>query len=289
MQDLNYEAPTSIGSAVTALAAADENARIFAGGTDLLVQLREDLIRPSVFIDIKKITETRTISIDQNYIRIGAAITGAELTGHRELKSLIPGVTEAAGLIGSAQVQGRATIGGNLCNASPAADSVPSLIAVSAQAEVAGPNGIRKISVEEILSSPGETSLKRGEFIVSLQIPTPAQRSASAYLRFIPRTEMDIAVVGAGSSVTLDRDGFCTSARLALGAVAPTARQVEPVSRILLGRKLDEATLQELSEAARNVCDPIDDKRGTIEFRTHVAGVLAKRVIKVAWHRAELR
>ena len=289
MQDLNYEAPTSIDSAVTALAAADENARIFAGGTDLLVQLREDLIKPSLFIDIKKITEARTISIDQDHIRIGAAITGAELDEHRELKSLIPGVAEAVGLIGSAQVQGRATIGGNLCNASPAADSVPALISVSALAEVAGPNGLREISVEKILSEPGKTTLERGEFVVTLKIPRPDQRSADAYLRFIPRTEMDIAVVGAGASIALDRDGFCSSARLALGAVAPTARQVERVSHMLLGHKLDEAILQEISKAARDICDPIDDKRGTVEFRTHVAGVLAKRVVKIAWRRAEAR
>ena len=176
-----------------------------------------------------------------------------------------------------------------MCNASPAADSVPALIASSAVAKVAGPNGFREVPVDKIHAGPGKTTLSSKEFIVTIKIPRPPARSADAYLRFIPRTEMDIAVVGVGAAVTLDNDGNCTSVRLALGAVAPTARLVKTVAPILIGHKLNEKTLGQLGTTVRASCDPIDDKRGTIEFRTHVAGVLAARTIKIAWQRAEAR
>ena len=274
---------------MTMLVSADKTARVFAGGTDLLVQLREELIGPCMFIDIKKIKETKSISVDETQIHIGAAVTGAELSENEEIRSLLPGVVEAVELIGSAQIQGRATVGGNICNASPAADSVPALIAASAIAEIAGPSGFREIPIEHILAGPGRTTLSSEEFIVTIKIPRPTARSADAYLRFIPRTEMDIAVVGVGAALTLDRNGTCTSARLALGAVAPTARLVEKVAPILIGHKLSETVLDEVMETARAACDPIDDKRGTRKFRTHVAGVLAARAIKVAWQRAEAK
>ncbi len=289
MKDMNYEAPTSVEAAVAALAAADDEARIFAGGTDLLVQLREEMIRPSLFVDIKRISETRTITVDDSRVRIGAAVTGAELSEHQAVKALLPGVVEAVELIGSAQVQGRATVGGNLCNASPAADSVPALIAAGAVARVAGPGGLRAVAVEDLMAGPSQTSLGGNEFVVSLDIPKPAARSADAYLRFIPRTEMDIAVVGAGAAVTLDAEGTCTQARLALGAVAPTARLVPAAAAAIIGKKIDDTVLNNFAVAARTACDPIDDKRGTIEFRIHVAGVLATRAVKIAIKRAETR
>ena len=289
MKDMNYEAPTSVEAAVAALAAADDEARIFAGGTDLLVQLREEMIRPSLFVDIKRISETRTITVDDSRVRIGAAVTGAELSEHQAVKALLPGVVEAVELIGSAQVQGRATVGGNLCNASPAADSVPALIAAGAVARVAGPGGLRAVAVEDLMAGPSQTSLSGNEFVVSLDIPKPAARSADAYLRFIPRTEMDIAVVGAGAAVTLDAGGTCTQARLALGAVAPTARLVPAAAAAIIGKKIDDTVLNNVAVAARTACDPIDDKRGTVEFRIHVAGVLATRAVKIAIKRAETR
>ena len=289
MQSLNYEAPTDIDSAIAVLAKANRNTKIFAGGTDLLVQLREEFIRPNLFIDIKKIKETKIISIDEREIRIGAAVTGAELSEQKDVRLLLPGVVEAVELIGSAQIQGRATIGGNICNASPAADSIPALISVSAVAEVVGPKGFREVPIQDILAGPGQTILDSTEFVVTLRIPKPEPHSADAYLRFIPRTEMDIAVVGAGAAITLDLEGKCTSARLALGAVAPTARLVEDVDLILIGQKLSEKILAEVAAAARATCEPIDDKRGTIEFRIHVAGILAERAIKIAWQRAEAK
>lgn len=287
MVDLRYESPETIEAAVALLAAEGQMARVFAGGTDLLVQMKEELVEPALLVDIKKIFETRQITIDPDQVRIGAAVTGAELGENEQLKEMWPGVVEAVELIGSAQVQGRATIGGNLCNASPAADSVPALIAAAAKAVIAGPEGTREVTVREFLTGPGQTSLGPGEFVTSIILPNPPERTGDAYLRFIPRTEMDIAVVGAGLSVVLNPDGTCAAARLALGAIAPTARLVEAASEIMVGNRLDESVLEKLSGAASETCSPIDDKRGTIEFRTKVAGVLACRVAKIAWKRAE--
>jgi len=285
--DMRYESPQSIDVAVALLVAEGRNARVFAGGTDLLVQIKEELIEPTLLVDIKNISQIRAINIGPDDIRIGAAVTGAELGEHLQLKALWPGVVEAVELIGSTQVQGRATIGGNLCNASPAADSVPALVAAGAAVVIAGPQGTREVPVEEILKGPGQTSLTRGEFVTTIVLPKPRSRAGDAYLRFTPRTEMDIAVVGAGAAIVLNPDGSCSAARLALGAVAPTARQVTAASSILFGNKLDESTLEAIANAARETCSPIDDKRGTIEFRTQVAGVLACRAIKTAWQRAE--
>jgi carbon-monoxide dehydrogenase medium subunit len=285
--DLRYEAPESVDAAVALLATEGRTAKVFAGGTDLLVQMKEELIEPTLLVNIKKIEETRQIIIGPDNIVVGAAVTGAELGEHDRLKDMWPGVVEAVELIGSYQIQGRATIGGNLCNASPAADSVPALIAANARVLIAGPDGTREIPVEEIATGPGQTSMGRGEFVVSIRLPIPPNRSGDAYLRFIPRTEMDIAVVGAGVSVVVNPDGTCAAARLALCAVSPTAKLVGAASEILAGNRLNDDVLAALAGVARDACSPIDDKRGTIEFRTKVAGVLACRATRLAWQRAE--
>lgn len=287
MTDLRYEAPESVDAAVALLATEGRTAKVFAGGTDLLVQMKEELIEPTLLVNIKKIEETRQIIIGPDNIVVGAAVTGAELGEHDRLKDMWPGVVEAVELIGSYQIQGRATIGGNLCNASPAADSVPALIAANARVLIAGPDGTREIPVEEIATGPGQTSMGRGEFVVSIRLPIPPNRSGDAYLRFIPRTEMDIAVVGAGVSVVVNPDGTCAAARLALCAVSPTAKLVGAASEILAGNRLNDDVLAALAGVARDACSPIDDKRGTIEFRTKVAGVLACRATRLAWQRAE--
>lgn len=284
---MRYEAPETIEAAIALLVAKDERPRVFAGGTDLIVQLKAEMIEPGVLVDIKKIKETRDIIIGADEIHIGSAVSGAVIGENAELKTLFPGVVESVQLIGSDQVQGRATIGGNFCNASPAADSVPALIAANAKAVIAGPDGTRTVDVQDMLVKPGKTSLTTGEFIISFAFPRPLKNTGEAYLRFIPRTEMDIAVVGAGVSVTLNPDGTCAAARLALGAVAPTARLVDAASDILVGNKLEESVLADLAAAASAACQPIDDKRGTIEFRTKIAGVLACRATKIAWERAE--
>ena len=287
VSELRYEAPESVEAAVALLASCDQGAKVFAGGTDLLVQMREEIIEPALLVDIKKIAETRAIHMGTDEIRIGAAVSGAELGEHAELKAMWPGVVEGVELIGSWQVQGRATVGGNLCNASPAADSVPALITADARLVIAGPSGTREVSIEGFHTGPGKSILTAGEFVVFIILPKRPPRAGDAYLRFIPRTEMDIAVVGVGVSLSLNEDGTCAAARMAVGAVAPTALLVEATSDIMVGNKLDAAVLEALAGAASDACNPIDDKRGTIEFRTKVAGVLARRTATIAWQRAE--
>ena len=283
---MRYEAPESVEGAVSLLAGGGPRGRVLAGGTDLLVQLRAGMIAPEVVVDIKQIRETREIREDNGALVIGAAVTGAELGEHAVAKSMWPGVVEAAELIGSTQIQGRASIAGNLCNASPAADTVPALIAAAAACRVAGPHGVRSIPVEKVCTGPGQLSLGDGEFVIALELPRREPRSADAYLRFIPRTEMDIAVVGAGVSLTLDDNGRCAAARVALGAVAPTAILVDEAGAALAGAECNETTLEAMASAVRAACRPIDDKRGTAEYRTKVAGVLAIRAARIAIERA---
>jgi carbon-monoxide dehydrogenase medium subunit len=211
------------------------------------------------------------------------------ISADERLEHAYPGIVEGVDLIGSQQIQGRASIGGNLCNASPAADSVPPVIAARAVAVVAGPNGRREMPVENIVTGPGRTSLEKGEFVVEFKIPRPKPRQCDAYQRFIPRTEMDIAVVGVAVNVTLDANGTCTDARVVLGAVAPTQVVVQDAAQALIGHKLDQDTLARLDAAAQAACKPITDKRGTIEYRTKVAGVLARRVAAIAFERAAAR
>jgi len=283
---VQYEAPESVEAAVRLLAGGGPRGRILAGGTDLLVQLRAGDIAPEVVVDIKRIPEAREIREEGGMLVIGAAVTGAELGEHARAKSMWPGVVESAELIGSTQIQGRASLGGNLCNASPAADTVPALVAAAAQCRIAGPDGTRRIPVEDVCTGPGQLSLGDGEFVVALELADPAPGSADAYLRFIPRTEMDIAVVGAGVNLSLDESGRCTAARVALGAVAPTVILVEEAGAALVGTECDDAALEAMAAAARAACRPIDDKRGTAEYRTKVAGVLATRAARIAATRA---
>jgi aerobic carbon-monoxide dehydrogenase medium subunit len=283
---MRYEAPTSLDQAVALLAAEPGDARVLAGGTDLLVQLRTDLIAPTLIVDIKRIPEMRQITEEAVGFRIGAAVTGAELKEHSRLKTVWPGVVEAANLIGSTQVQGRATLGGNLCNGSPAADSVPAMIAAGAIAMIAGPHGRRERPMEEMMMGPRQLAMARGEIVASFLLPPKSPRTADAYLRFIPRTEMDIAVAGCGVCLTLDAGGTCTAARVALGAVAPRPLLVPEAARALIGSKVDAPALQALAAAAAAACRPIDDKRGTKEYRTKVAGVLARRAALIALERA---
>ncbi|MSP67505.1 MAG: xanthine dehydrogenase family protein subunit M [Alphaproteobacteria bacterium] len=283
---MRYEAPETVDKAVALLASMGRKARVLAGGTDLLVQLRAGVVEPEMMIDIKKIAELRSIAREAGGFRIGAAVAGAEIREHADLRKAWPGICEAANLIGSTQIQGRASMGGNLCNASPAADSVPALIAAGAKVTVVGPAGRREVPVESIATGPGKTSLADGEFVVSFLLPPRPAHASDAYLRFIPRTEMDIAVVGAGVNVTLDAKGVVSAARVSLGAVAPTALVVEDAAKALIGTKGEAAALDALAKAASAACRPIDDKRGTKEFRIQVAGVIARRTAAKALERA---
>ncbi len=282
---MRYEAPSSTKAAVTLLTKEKGKAAILAGGTDLLVRMKGGFVEPDLIVDIKRISAMHEIKKTASGFQIGAAVSGVAL-GESVVKKAWPGVVEAANLIGSKQVQGRCTMVGNLCNASPAADSVPALIAAGAQAVIVGPKKKRTVPVEKIPVGPGRTSLAKGEIVESLILPKRPARSGDAYLRFIPRTEMDIAVVSAGVNLVLDAKGVIKEARVALGAVAPVVLLVAPAAKAIIGTKLDGAALDKLAAACSAACTPIDDKRGTIEFRTKVAGVLAKRAAKIAYQRA---
>jgi len=286
MTDIRYVAPRTLDEAIGAFAAAGSAARIMAGGTDLLVQMRSGMVRPGLIVDIKKIDEMMKIeeTADGGF-RIGAAVSGMALYEHNRFGKVWPGVLEGVNLIGSKQVQGRASAGGNLCNGSPAGDSVPAMIAAGAVVTIQGPNGRRELPVEQVPAGPGRTNLKPGEILVSFTLPPCPPGSSDAYLRMIPRTEMDIAVVGLGVSLTL-KDGVCTAARVGLGAVAPTVLLVEAAAKALIGSKLDEAAVEKAAEACRAACRPIDDKRGTIAYRIKTAGVLLKRTVAIAAKRA---
>ncbi len=286
MTDIRYLAPQTLDEAVGAFAAAQGAARILAGGTDLLVQMRNGMAKPGTIIDIKKIAELTTIArTADGGFRVGAAVSGAVLAEHESFGTVWPGVLEAVNLIGSTQVQGRASPGGNLCHGSPAADSVPAMVAAGAVLTIQGPNGRRELPVEAFPAGPGRTKLAPGEILVSFTLPARPKGSGDAYLRMIPRTEMDIAVVGLAVNLTM-ANGVVTAARVGLGAVAPTVLLVEAAAKALIGSKLEDAALETAAAACRAACNPINDKRGTIEYRTKVAGVLLKRVAAIAAERA---
>jgi len=286
MQDIRYAAPKTTDEAVALMAGANGKGRVLAGGTDLLVQMRAGMVSPGLIVDVKKISEMTTIAEEGGGFRIGAAVTGMQCHDHPKLKKAWPGVVEAINLIGSKQIQGRASPGGNLCNASPAGDSVPAMVAAGATVTIQGPKGRREIPVEKVGTAPGRTSLEPGEIVVSFKLPPRPAGSSDAYLRLIPRTEMDIAVVGVGVNLTLDKSGTVTAARVGLGAVAPTVLVVEDAAKALVGSKLEDAAVEKAAAACRAACRPIDDKRGTIAYRTKIAGVLLKRATAIAAQRA---
>jgi len=277
----HYYAPSSLDDAIRLLQQS-ANASVLAGGTDLLVQMKLGVKTPEVVIDIKRIPELLEWSMRTEGLRLGAAVPAAAITADTTLTALYPGFIEALDLIGSSQIQGRCSAGGNLCNSSPAADSVPALIANQALCNIVGPNGARQVAAESFATDPGSNCLAKGEFLVSLDIPKPQQRSSDAYLRFIPRSEMDIAVAGAAVALSLDELGVCTHARVVIGAVAPRAILVPGAADALIGERVNEENLQRAGAAASAAASPIDYKRGTAEFRKHIVGVLVKRAAKIS-------
>lgn len=283
---MQYHAPTSVAEAVKLAAAATGVTRFLSGGTDVLVQLRAGMVTPDTLIDLKKIPGFHDITrtADGGW-RIGAAVSGAEMRRNAALVADWPGVVEGMNLVGSTQVQGRATLAGNLCNGSPAADSVPGMVAAGARVVVTGPSGTREVAVEDIPAGPGKTKLQKGEMIEAVLLPPRGKAGGDAYLRFIPRTEMDIAVVGVGINLTLDGKTVKT-ARVAIGAVAPTVLLVPQAADALIGSELDDTAIASLIAAVRAAANPISDKRGTAEFRKEVVGVLAGRAARIAYERA---
>jgi carbon-monoxide dehydrogenase medium subunit len=285
----DYATPESVADAVVMLSDHGKNACVLAGGTDLIVQLRENRRRTDLVVDVKKIAELNALSYDAaNGLTIGAAVPCYRIYGDAEIATAYPGLMDAARLVGGTGIQGRASLGGNLCNASPAGDTIPPMIVLSGEAEIAGPNGTRKVAVEDFCTAPGRTVLGDGEFLVSLHFPAPAPNSGAFYRRFIPRNEMDIAVVGVGASVVLseDRSSF-VSARIAVGAVAPTPLFVREAGEVLAGEPVSDEAIQRAADIARDAARPISDMRGTAEYRKHLTSVLTRRVVQGAVQRAK--
>ena len=284
---MRYHTPTSFADAAVIAAAATGTLRFLAGGTDVLVQMRAGVVQPDDLIDLKHIPGVDQIEqTPDGGWKIGIAVPGIVLGAHDALVRDWPGVVEGMNLVGSTQVQGRATLAGNLCNGSPAADSVPGLIAAGATVTVTGPNGSREVPVEQVPAGPGRTNLAKGEVVSRITLPPRGKNGGDCYLRFIPRTEMDIAVVGCAVSLRLDGDRI-VEARVALGAVAPTVILSDAAAKAIIGTTLDDAALAALTKAAQAEAKPISDKRGTKEFRIEVAGVLARRAAKIAYDRAK--
>ncbi|MDB9916541.1 xanthine dehydrogenase family protein subunit M [Pseudomonadales bacterium] len=287
MAVVDYNAPQSVQEAVTLLSGSDIKTKVMAGGTDLIIQSKSQTIEPLRVVDLKHIAEMMSYSLDGAGLSLGPCMCCAEFTALHDVEALYPGLVEAAYLIGSTQVQGRASIGGNLCNSSPAADTIPALIAIGAKCRIVGAGGERSVAVEDFVTGVGRNCMQSGELLQRILVARPAPGSRDAYLRFIPRTEMDIAVAGAGVSVTLDSQGVCTAARVAIGAVAQTALLVASAADALIGTQLDDTSVAKAAAAASAAASPITDRRGTIEFRRHIVGVLVKRATLIAKERAQ--
>ena len=288
MKDFSYAAPTTLKEAAALLTGANGKARILAGGTDIIVQLREGLRDADLVVDVKKIPELAELSYSAaKGLRLGASVPCYRVYEHSELGRAYPALVDAARIVGGWQIQSRASVGGNLCNSSPAADTIPALIAHGVTCVIAGPSGQREVKVEEFCTAPGKNVLQPGELLVTLVFPPPAAKSGSAYERFIPRNEMDIAVVGAGSWVKLSADGKkVEQARIGLAAIAPTPRFAAEAGAWLAGQPASEDSFAKAGELAKKVATPITDMRGTVEYRTHLVGVLVKRTLAKAAERA---
>ena len=287
MQAYEYIDAKTVPEAVTLLDEKGDKARLLAGGTDLIVQAREGKRTLDWMIDIKSIPEVNELSYNsETGLTLGAAVPCYQIYAVDAICNAYPGLVDATKIIGGTAIQGRAAVGGNLCNASPAADCIPPLIVLNTTCVIAGPHGEREIAVEDFCTGPGQTVLAKGEMLVSLKIPAPQQNSSSYYLRFIPRNEMDIAVVGAGASVVLDdTKQRIVSARIALAAVAPTPLFAEEASEMLADKEISDAIIDEAAQAAQAIARPISDMRGTAEQRTHLVGVLTRRALNGAIQR----
>lgn len=288
MESFEFVTPKSIDEAVKILASNGDNARMIAGGTDILVQMRVGRQTPSVVVDVKSIPELNVVSYDASKgLTLGAAVPCYKIYQDKTVSAAYPGLIDTAWLIGGIQIQGRASIGGNVCNAAPSGDSIPAVIALEGVCNIAGPNGTRELPAEEFCTAPGRNALQSGEMLVSISFPAPVANSGANYQRFIPRNEMDIAVVGVGTSVVLDASGQnFVSARIALASVAPTPVFATEAGDSLAGKAVSEEAIQQASELAQAAAKPISDMRGTIRQRTHLVGVFTRRTLNRAIERA---
>ncbi|MCA9171581.1 MAG: xanthine dehydrogenase family protein subunit M [Planctomycetales bacterium] len=287
MHAFDYQAPRKLADAITQLSQLNGSARPLAGGTDLIDQMRVGRLAPQTVIDVKKLPELNVLQADDTGLRLGAAVPCYRIYGNEQIVKHYSALADSCHIIGGVQIQSRASVGGNLCNSGPAADSTPSLIALGGVCVIAGPQGTREVAAEAFCVGPGKNVLQPGELLVEIRFPAPRPYSGSHYRRFIPRNEMDIAVVGVGAAVELDPSGkTIVSARIGLGAVAPTPLYAEAASQMLAGQEVNETTLQQAADAAKAIISPITDMRGTREYRIHVTGVLVKRVLQAAVQRA---
>jgi carbon-monoxide dehydrogenase medium subunit len=288
LKNFEYFAPRTLREAISLLSEKGDQARILAGGTDLIVQMRINRRQPERVVDIKNVPEVNQLSYGQRKgLTLGAAVPCHRIYAADEVVQRYPGVIDSTSIIGGIQIQGRASFGGNLCNSSPSADTTPILIAYRATCEIAGPDGRRQVPVENFCTGPGQNVLQPGELLVALNIPPSRKHSGAHYLRFIPRNEMDIAVVGAGAYVELaNRKKDFKSVRIGLGAVAPTPLHAREAGEMLVGRPVSDAAITEAAQAAQAVARPITDMRGTAEYRIHLVGVLTRRALRGAIERA---
>ncbi len=289
MQAFDYVAPKSIADAVSILNQNGDQARMIAGGTDILVMMRAGRRLADIVVDVKEIPELNQMTYNpQNGLTLGAAVPCHRIYEDATLAAAYPGLIDSAALIGGIQIQGRASIGGNLCNAAPSGDSIPAVIALSGICNIAGPNGTRQLPAEDFCTAPGQNALQRGELLVSISFPAPQAHSGANYQRFIPRNEMDIAVAGVGSSVVLDPSGQTfVSARISLASVAPTPVFSRAAGESLTGQPVSDESIRQASELAMADAKPINDMRGTIRQRTHLIGVLTRRTLNIAVARAK--
>ena len=288
MQDFEYVAPTTLDEAVRLMAESGPKAKALAGGTDVIVQLRGGRFQIDRLVDVKSVPEMNELSYsDANGLTVGAGVPCCLIYENETVIEKYPGLVDAAFLIGGIQIQGRATLGGNLCNSSPSGDTIPALMALGGVANVAGPNGTRQVPIEDFCTAPGRNVLQDGELLVNMNFPAPKPNSGAAFLRFIPRNEMDIAIANSAASVELDDAGKVVSARIAVGAVAPTPRMAQAAADGMVGKEANDATIEEAAEAAKAVASPINDMRGTVKQRVHLVGVLTKRALRTAVARAK--
>ena len=289
MKWIDYENPSSVDAAVKILAESGGKAKAMAGGTDLIVQLRvkDPRVDANTVVNVKNIPELNELSYSASGgLTIGAAVPCHIIYNNEDVKKHYPALIDSASLIGGTQIQGRASLGGNLCNAAPSGDSIPNLIAHNAVAKIAGPNGTREIPVEEVCTGPRQTSIGDDELLISINFPSNGSGFGANYIRFIPRNEMDIAVAGAGVSVTIE-NGVFTSGRVALASVAPTPILVKEAEDALVGQPVGDAAIQKAADAAKNAAKPISDMRGTAEYRKHLCEVLTRRALNTAVERAQ--
>lgn len=288
MHEFDFAVPDTLHQALELLSRANDEARPLAGGTDLIPQLRENRCRPSLVVDIKNIPELKVLAYDANGLRIGAAVSCTRIAGFAAVRQHYPALAEACGLIGSYQIQNRAALGGNICNAAPSADAVPPVLSYSGRLVIAGPNGQhRELAAETFFTGPGQTVLSKGEVLLEIYLPPPPANSGAAYLRFIPREEMDIAVAGIGSFVQLSSDGQrCQQARITLASVAPTPVRATEAEAFVAGKVLDASAIAEAGELAAKAARPISDVRASAAYRLELVKVLTRRTLQTALQRA---